>query len=658
MPYPIIYAVAYSYSGFQQSQGNNAFPGTQIDADLLGLTANISSLSTFMKNVMRSDGALNNGIVTYDSLSPSLQTAGLAPATAWAPGVAYPTNASVINGSSLYRALAAHTSGVFATDLAAAKWLLVAVLPIGPNPSDYATRALAIAATIAAPVQYIRLAGYAAAGDGGAALYKRVGALAANVYGFQSGDGAWWQYAETTINILAFGADRTATADSTAAINAAIAHAATMGNASIGIANKGTLVYFPAGCYSVGSINCTKFSGLTLFAAASSVILYCNRLTTPAPVVDFTGSSGCNITGIIVSGSLPFSLTPPSVLPTVGILLAGSTLGGDSNKVCVTDCGSLGFFSVAPVYLYNSSDNIIRSSGFQQGYQSGKSLFVGTTNIWAVSSLYATIATASTNAGDNTFLACEWHNMSYATPAVASTAPTIHFYGAANQRFFGGNCASSGGPQHVLFEGSNREIIFSGTTFYSDSGTAALDVFYSNGADVQDLVIDAVDTRSGSFSRFFVNGTGGAAYNGGSVRGVWRTSLTGPFLYFFATTSFSFGSPNTALATNTTAYLSPSGIVASEGNAAIPVVRSGVLTGLRVISSASPGASQSFTYVVRKNYIDTAITGTIAGAGTTTLDTTNQVVVAPGDAISIRVTSSNGANVGSGMWATIGFIPS
>src|ERR1700738_3942049 len=95
MPYPIIYPVTYSYTGFQQSQGNNAFPGTQLDADLNGLTANISSLSTFMKNVIRSDGALMNGIVTYDSLAPSLQTAGLAPAVAWTTPTAFSVGNSV-----------------------------------------------------------------------------------------------------------------------------------------------------------------------------------------------------------------------------------------------------------------------------------------------------------------------------------------------------------------------------------------------------------------------------------------------------------------------------------------------------------------------------------------------------------------------------------
>ena len=78
MPYPTIYDVTYSYSGFQQAQGDNSFPGTQLDADLAGLDTSISNLALFTRSVMRSDGALNNGIVTYDSLSPALQTAAAA----------------------------------------------------------------------------------------------------------------------------------------------------------------------------------------------------------------------------------------------------------------------------------------------------------------------------------------------------------------------------------------------------------------------------------------------------------------------------------------------------------------------------------------------------------------------------------------------------
>ena len=53
MAYPSIYDVTYSYTGFQQSQGNNSFPGTQLDADLNGLESAIDGVSAFMKNVIR-----------------------------------------------------------------------------------------------------------------------------------------------------------------------------------------------------------------------------------------------------------------------------------------------------------------------------------------------------------------------------------------------------------------------------------------------------------------------------------------------------------------------------------------------------------------------------------------------------------------------------
>lgn len=129
LAYPDIYDVTYSYTGFQQSQGDNSFPGTQIDADLAGLQDSVSSLSLFMQNVIRADGALNNGIVTFDSLSPSLQTAGLAPTVAWTSPTLFLVGANVTINSNFYRCSVQHTSGVFATDLAAGKWVLVAALP-------------------------------------------------------------------------------------------------------------------------------------------------------------------------------------------------------------------------------------------------------------------------------------------------------------------------------------------------------------------------------------------------------------------------------------------------------------------------------------------------------------------------------------------------
>src|SRR5712664_781115 len=102
MSYPDLYDITYSYSTFQLGQGNNTFPGTQIDADLDGLETSVSNISTFMKTVIRSDGALNNGIVTFDSLSPNLEAAAAAlgnPAVL-GPGVAVDTTPAVFDGVS------------------------------------------------------------------------------------------------------------------------------------------------------------------------------------------------------------------------------------------------------------------------------------------------------------------------------------------------------------------------------------------------------------------------------------------------------------------------------------------------------------------------------------------------------------------------------
>lgn len=129
LAYPDLYDITYSYTAFQQSQqGIAAFPGTQLDADLAGLDSSILGLSAFVQRAIRSDGALQNGLVTYDSLSVSLQARGIAPATAWATATGYLLGDAVTINSNLYRCLVDHTSGVFSTDLAAAKWVLVAAL--------------------------------------------------------------------------------------------------------------------------------------------------------------------------------------------------------------------------------------------------------------------------------------------------------------------------------------------------------------------------------------------------------------------------------------------------------------------------------------------------------------------------------------------------
>jgi hypothetical protein len=70
----------------------------------------------------------------------------------------------------------------------------------------FATRALAIAATIPAPLTTIALRGYTTAGDGGAAIYKRAGSEPSHAGKLQSADGQWWVIAETSLKPAMFGA--------------------------------------------------------------------------------------------------------------------------------------------------------------------------------------------------------------------------------------------------------------------------------------------------------------------------------------------------------------------------------------------------------------------------------------------------------------------
>jgi hypothetical protein len=110
-----------------------SFPGQSLDLEFQDVKTTTDQILANMALVQRGDGALKNGSVSYDTLAPALQTNGLATASAWLTTTNYTVGTTVYNGTSLYRCLVAHTSGVFATDLAAAKWLLLVALPQGPS---------------------------------------------------------------------------------------------------------------------------------------------------------------------------------------------------------------------------------------------------------------------------------------------------------------------------------------------------------------------------------------------------------------------------------------------------------------------------------------------------------------------------------------------
>lgn len=120
---PVKPEIETSYTAFQQSQGDNSFPGTDLDADLANLKASVDALIDFLGGSFRTDGRLRNGSVGADQLGSDFRV-GFPPPEPWAADTEYAVNASVFFNNVFYIcALAHHSSGSFATDLSAGKWV-------------------------------------------------------------------------------------------------------------------------------------------------------------------------------------------------------------------------------------------------------------------------------------------------------------------------------------------------------------------------------------------------------------------------------------------------------------------------------------------------------------------------------------------------------
>jgi microcystin-dependent protein len=138
--------IDYSYTGFQQAQGNNTFPGTQLDNDLAELKRAIDEAIDFSTRVIREDGKLENGIVTVASLAEDVRL-GVAAPRPWVTLSEYAINDSVSSGNGLYICVVAHTAGTFATDLAAGLWELLVEFTVPVSITDGAVTTAKIASS-------------------------------------------------------------------------------------------------------------------------------------------------------------------------------------------------------------------------------------------------------------------------------------------------------------------------------------------------------------------------------------------------------------------------------------------------------------------------------------------------------------------------------
>lgn len=127
MAAPVPYTPSYDFSDYQESSPSDPLPADQVDIQFAAIAAATLSIATAVNNIRRTDGALVNAIVTPDSLSTAVvaMIGKFNPRGPWATATVYAVNDIVSQTNTTYVALTAHTSGVFATDLAAKKWMQI-----------------------------------------------------------------------------------------------------------------------------------------------------------------------------------------------------------------------------------------------------------------------------------------------------------------------------------------------------------------------------------------------------------------------------------------------------------------------------------------------------------------------------------------------------
>lgn len=425
-------------------------------------------------------------------------------------------------------------------DLYVANNVALTTLSLAVNPGDaiinvVSTASFQIPCIITIDNEYIAISGkssntltVAAGGRGFDGSVAAVHNLAANVYAYVN---AYYQNqlaAEVkaieaalvySFNVLNYGAKGDGVTDDTLTIQAAINAARNLARGPSGLYGSSARVIFPPGIYLVSNLDCTHVSGLELCGVASwgAAIYGGAQVSSSKPIIDMTGSSSCNIKGITIHGQ-NINGTVPSIIPSVGVLMAASnTLSSNKNRF--DDVAIVGYFTIACMYMFGTTDNMFFGCAHQSQKDGTPVLIVDGDNVSGMTSNYVTIIAGSQNTGELSFFQQELHDMSTITP---STTNTLLIRSAYSVRFFGGNNANSADVNHahIQLQGTaTREITFDSVQFYGDHGVALGVVFKAGGNVVKNLTIRNCGLETTN-TPILVGGVNGSVFQGLTIEGV------------------------------------------------------------------------------------------------------------------------------------------
>lgn len=150
MAQPTPYNRFTSFRSYQTTNPSTPLPGQSVDIELNRVKTTLDELLANLALIQRDDGELANSSVGLAQLESTLLAFNIDRPTAWATATAYIVDQTVFQNSNLYVCLEAHTSGTFATDLAALKWELIGDFSAIVSEAQTAATNAATSATAAA----------------------------------------------------------------------------------------------------------------------------------------------------------------------------------------------------------------------------------------------------------------------------------------------------------------------------------------------------------------------------------------------------------------------------------------------------------------------------------------------------------------------------
>jgi hypothetical protein len=121
---PIPFVPVFSFADFATANPADPLPGDQVDIFQFLVQQTLQGVLANLALIQNDGGGLATASVGIDQLKTEV-TLGFNAISNWAPGIDYALNNGVWFNSAVYRCAIAHTSTVFATDLAAGRWEVI-----------------------------------------------------------------------------------------------------------------------------------------------------------------------------------------------------------------------------------------------------------------------------------------------------------------------------------------------------------------------------------------------------------------------------------------------------------------------------------------------------------------------------------------------------